>query len=145
MKRIGMLCMLVAVMSIFISIPSVDASSNWYESTLTISDNSVVQGNHKNYSKQGMHRILFTMDSWNSNMCTSRNDSSRMIVDVVRSAINSTYASVLVNTSLYVCIDRKIGTQPPGEYYYKYWTRISGGGCGFRSNDFDYGIHPTRV
>lgn len=112
-----------------------------YDSTLTISDNSRVFGSSHNHNT-GEHKVRFSVDSWNSSMCSSVNDTSKLIVTVTRDATNSVYASAIVTTKVGTCPTKSLGQINGGSYIYKYYTYASGGNayCGFKSNMFKYGV-----
>lgn len=112
-----------------------------YDSTLIISNNSRVFGSSKHYYI-GEHKVRFSVDSWNSSMCSSVNDTSKLVVTVTRYATNTVYASAIVTTKVGTCPTKSLGQINGGSYIYKYYTYASGGNayCGFKSNMFKYGV-----
>lgn len=144
MKRVALLIALIGASAIMMTTTSVQAATteNWHQSKLTISDYSSHMGNHYNYNKEGTHRVIFSVDAWNSNICKSNSSTSRFMVKVNRSATGIVYGSATVTTKVGTCINQSLGKQYAGEYWYDFLTNMSGGGCGFKSNMFNYGIDP---
>lgn len=142
MKRLILLAAMVSLGVLTLTITPVSAAQDWTSSYLTVSDNSFVQGNHKNYSKEGTHRVIFSIDAWNSNICISNAASSKFLVMVNRSLAGLIYGQALVTTKVGTCVNQGLGKQPPGEYWYTFSTRVEPYACGFKSNKFVYGINP---
>ena len=126
---------------IFLGIISVNAASNWKNSVLYISDNSIVVGSWKNYTASGNHRVRFSEDSWNSTHCTSVNDTSRLVVSIVRDYNYFVEGQAHVVTKVGTCPDKIITYTTPGTMKYQFETYTSSSQyCGFNSNMFGYGI-----
>ena len=68
LKRLILLAAMVSLGVLTLTITPVSAAQDWTSSYLMVSDNSFVQGNHKNYSKEGTHRVIFSIDARNSTL-----------------------------------------------------------------------------
>lgn len=134
MKRKLVVILSFSLISLTLFMPKITNAAD-VESTLIIEDNERVNGQMREFYA-GKHEIEISFDSWNSSICKSDQDTSKLTVNWHNFATGRNTASVTVNTHLYTCATLNFGTQRAGKYFPIFLTfdNYQNIYCGFKSN-----------